>query len=60
MRTTTSQSALLAEVHAHVGADAAIETLPEAPSDDTDWLAGEIANVQGGGGGAAAWVTVNV
>jgi hypothetical protein len=62
LRSTTSQSALLAEVHAHVGADAVTETLPRVPSDETAWVVGEIVNVQrgGGGGGGAAWVTVNV
>jgi hypothetical protein len=58
LRSTTSQSAPLAEVHAHVGADAVTATLPKLPSDDTDCAAGEIENVHGGGG--AAWDTVNV
>jgi hypothetical protein len=58
LRTTVSQSALLAEVQAHVGADAVTETLPEPPSDDTACVVGEMENVQGGGG--AAWFTVNV
>jgi hypothetical protein len=38
----TSQSALLAELQAHVGADAVMETLPKLPSDDTDCVTGEI------------------
>jgi hypothetical protein len=55
-----SHGAFAAAVHAHVLLDAVTATEPEPAVSATFWLVGASVNVQDGGGGGAAWVTVNV
>ena len=51
---TVSHGAFALAVHAHVLAEAVTATVPDAPVSATFWPVGEIVNVQGGGGVAAA------
>jgi len=57
---SVNHGAFALAVHAHVFAEAVTVTEPEAPLSATFWLVGEIVNVQVGGGGGGACVTVNV
>jgi hypothetical protein len=56
---TVSQGAFAVAVQAHVAAEAVTATVPVPPSAGMPALAGAIVKVHGGGG-AAAWFTVNV
>jgi hypothetical protein len=55
-----SHAAFAAAVQAQVVADAVTATVPDPPVSAMFWLAGESVNVQVGGGGGAACVTVKV
>ena len=57
---TDSHGTLAAAVQAHDAAEAVTFVDPVPPVFDTDCELGEIVYVHGGGGVAAAWVTVNV
>ena len=57
---SVNHAALVLAVHAHVAAEAVTATEPEPPLSATSCDAGEIVNVHGGGGAAAACDTVKV